>query len=786
LQQQSAPIFQRMTALTDQRAQLDQMNPIVRSVFGFFNRDYNPDYIDSQVNDAKGELASRAAEFQTNLTAHDAVLSATKEQFNDALNVWEAKKSGLDTEQQIHSNIAATASDAAKIAIQGLNAGVEVINAQRTARADLLDQMSQSDVNKNLALAQRNGGQVVVNGIPLSVGELKQTSMGWDQKNLSLANMRLSNASQNLALKSANESWHISHLGRAETQAAIQNGGRLPDGTQVDVGKLTNHIQDILTGDQAIDLQAKQGNIIGQYQQGVMTLGSQADSVLERARQLGGVPSELVAIHGRIRSLIQQQNSSFAGFKGEQGAKNALISSSLGDIQKQSLELSKYVDSAADKMSGGDKDKRAFYYGWMTGSQLDPGVAANAMIKFGMTHTFPTGMTTDPTTQQAIAKVQAAVDKYMGNGNSAGGPGNNVMAMLQKKKDISEGKIPADLQAQVADIVKGVQIDGHLTQVTKAVPAVAAQIKGPDGAPHPASRINAQDLEQAMHFGDAQAMDWLTKTLKVDDKQAAAILSAGKNSAEWMQWTQQHKQLGTLSAAGQKPVTNATLDDVSGMYNAIRTSAFYHGLDNSASAKPDFQPSKAFVDLWNRPEFQQMAVNFSLNKSNQSPMSYAMGALANPNIGAQTINYANRYSRTWSTQENAKNQQQLEWAARFRGLAPASSALFTASAVGLNDAQSKQLIQTAYPIAQQLAAQQAIPLDQAIDQVIQNHKFADPVLEKVRQQAARRWTEARDEHSKGFAAMVSGYNLMGGGGAQQAAAMESAITGEPAQLTHQR
>ncbi len=201
------------------------------------------------------------------------------------------------------------------------------------------------------------------------------------------------------------------------------------------------------------------------------------------------------------------------------------------------------------------------------------------------------------------------------------------------------------------------------------------------------------------------------------------------------------------------------------LYQELAALNTLQSLDASPSAKPGFQPSKAFVDLLNNPDYQTRSVSLVTGQQFNSPGAMLTHTIANSDFTQNFYQNGDLYARTFGQMQSNLAQQQMQKAQKLRATDPTTSlALALHSNPDFSDADATTFAKAVLKAADVYSSQKfqansadvVYPAD-AQDAVITQQRFQDPKLEALRKVAARDWTQRRANIYKGVSGMIKFY-----------------------------
>jgi hypothetical protein len=736
------PIFQKREAIAARQTELSQMNPLKRWLLGTVSNQYNDNYLANEQKALTSQLQVHSTDFQTLMGIHDDVVKNLDSVFEgqDSINRLHLENASQDVRLAMQG--VGTAQQVLQTEQQGIAANADLIRTQSMARTDLMGSMTPEQVNRAYADATKNGGTTVVNGIPLRAGELKDLGMQWHDKQVTLQSRDLALRANQVELAQTLENQYIGKMSGPEIKAAIANGGKLPNGHMLNQESLTRALaasqqQSTMMADSAV-----QQSAYGIYANGLKTITAGVQGGLVRAQSLfGTTPDEINRLNNGIAAKL---NGISAGAKAAHDAgpeaERAYVAKVLPDIQAIQEAQDKTNKSLADRWSGGDPNLKIIAESWLSGTPVNSESAAKGMIAFAR-HDIPAGTKLSPGANATIIKVRQIVQQFDG-----GAAGDSVSAMMAKTTKRAKGEEDPKLVSAVEQAIRGSYNQTTMDSLFQAAPQIARNIVGPDGQPHPFSRVDPADLSAALRHGDEEGLKVLSRKLGLSPDKTKTLFDAGEGGSQWKLYKNQHP--------------DADFGQMARAYNAQQNMATLIALDHSASAKPGFKPSEAYTSLLHNPQFQQQAESLAAAQGGNSPGDYMLHSIAGTHFSSKMFSQADNVAQAQAAIRQRTLQQATETSMKLRNLNPVDSARVALHAIpGLSAPEAELLLQHTIPLANaQSNANGTVSADGysgAIDSVIQHQKFQDPNLERIRRTAAAAWPQIRPQVNKGIMGLLA-------------------------------
>lgn len=734
------PLFQKRQAIVDRKVELEEMNPIKKAIFGIFDRNYQESHLEKLDQGVTEQLQVRGQEYQQLMGIQDTIVKGIESAFNDQDAVNQLELANGEQDVQLRMQGVGSAQQVFKAELAGLEAQSEVMVAQARARQDLLSGMSPGEVNNALGQAKKSGGQVMINGIPLRVGELQSAANQWQEQALALESRQLAVQAGRMDLADRYEERMIKTMTAPQIQAAIANGGVFK-GQTLNQEALTRAYASMTQRNQIIAANASTESAIPIAHAMIRQIGNNTTGTNQRAVGLfGQLPREMqqqaLSIATRIKGFAEAERKAR-----EAGASAEFVQSQLPMFKGLLDEQAALQDKMAERWAGGNKDLKAVAIAWMSGSPLNSESAAKGLITLAR-NGMPAGTKLSGPAKAAFEQAQRIVAAH-----DKGDPGKPINLLMQggKKKDMDP-----DLVQAVSSSIRSLYTNNSMKEVLAASPQLAAQIQGPDGQPHPFSRVRPEDFHSAQALGDSQGYKLLGQKLGLSEDQTRILF--GPNGA-------------SSDAFKKAKAKNPDLDMGQARRDlvATQTSAFLNALDHTPSAVNGFKPSQAFTSLMANPRYQQMASNAVAGQGQSSAGDYMTSAIGSTGFESALYGYNQVVQRSYSQLQANATQQAIESSQKLRNASPWDSATITLNTI---DGISPQEANVLLAAVKQAANQRGIRLDSglgptagaqtadAIDSIITKTKFNDPNLERIRQTAARDWAPRRQQIYKGLTGLM--------------------------------
>lgn len=718
---EAAPILQQRKVIRDRKGEIAAMNPFERMIKGTFDPGYNYDWLESRDRILEEQLSdiNEGYKFTTGLLNDQAGMFDSA--FKDQQDVRTTKRNSVN-EDILLLNQQLTLS---RTILDDLSSALTFDNSIEAAKL-----FKRESIVANLTLPQVNeivntatGPTVMVNGIEIPVQMLIDRQEKAKEHEYARAVQKSAIQSGNNRLLEQADARLIGTMTQEQIQEALNNGG-VYDGRQLDVPTLmaANENYEAVKQKNAANQLAESG-VARTYE--YMTGWTQhMEQVTNRFQNLGLGGFE------PLTALTQESNSLMRDYV--DGLDAARAGGYLPQYQeafdKQFADLNdrqnKLLTDAANQWGGGNKERAAFAYSFLTGGTVDPGVAAQVLVD-ASENGLPAGSITNQSISKAFAVGDAAVAAF-----DAQNP-NTPLTMIQGadskavKAERDKVRIDAVVNYYVADA----------TEYGYSLGWAAGTESNPD---NPSLAIPVTPFAKAMtaeawashrQAAEMGGYDGLGKELGVSSQEAVVLRGDRKKYEAW--------QLESGS--------EISYDQAIEIFNAEEAISLFGILDASYSDIGGLRPSAAYIQMLNSPEHQQVVLSqigiiprgdvghfIVRGVAGDKPQRAYLGLVAD-----QT-----RYFQTYeSTRQNALGQSVLATGGDPMQL----SKVVLSSYPGVKPEDQAYFMQNAFPRRTQTTARgNEFPKpysQQEIDQIILHGKFDDPRLEAIRKQIAPDWAD---------------------------------------------
>jgi hypothetical protein len=593
--------------------------------------------------------------------------------------------------------------------MKGLETQMAIVGQRQTAINVTLDKMSVGETNAALEKAESDpNGVALVNGVPLSVGQLRDKQRRFVDLQADLESRQLALETNRESLAMHYERKVLKNMSDGELEGALAQGG-VYQGQQLDRVQVAAELESRRTIRQkeaeSISLQSAPGT--------VAMLGRQSTNMAKATNQrmllmLGHVPEEqkqyMTSLATTIEALASEFNAANA-----RGAGKEWAAQNLPRFQALQQAQDKVINDVATRWAGGNKTLLPLAQGWLRGSPVNSETAARGLVTMAR-NGLPAGTKLQGPALQAFRLAQQLVKE------SDTPQGNQTMNDVLSADPATKAEKERQLIQKVSEQVSKTYSQSLGNALTKETVTFARDIRI-NGKAHPFSFIDPAVYQQALGYAEQAAQDSKAATPKER--------------------------------------------------NAIRMRALLDGLDAMTDLSAQgTTASKALIDLYNRPEFHAKAAEFSRQYSQRNGFSdYLISSMGRTNISDTMMQMRDSLAMTASVRDTDILKAKVEEARSMRGDPWKRAEMVINGIEGVNKTEGQLLLNALRKrVSQQpglLAnapgatfAQGAAEMrgDQLarIEYSLHNEKFEDPALESIRRRVAGRWAPMNNMFDRMF------------------------------------
>lgn len=738
LQAKLIPLQQRRQAIIDRMAELDGMSGIERRLKSTFNTDYDPRILRGRLERVEMQIEGHQKTYSELNAIRSGVAALQVDAEAADVDELNARSRGVLADAQLLGQVAGAIRTNVDASILPMQMQVETLRLNEAAKQTMLGTMSMEQINKYYQDVQASpNGAIEVDGVKLTVGDLQDANRKAQSQELGLRSLKNSYAQQDFQTASMMEDFIIEHMSPEQVQEALKNGGTY-QGQQLSVMKLAQASQAVATVREnqinEIVLNTAEGQAAGMLK----SFGGFIKDTGRRSQDMfGNLPQELVGAGQAAAAGITLWRKGYEQAK-EQGVEREYIARTSSQLQAYQKSYDDALTNVAKKWGQGKPELQAVADAWLRGNPISGDAATKGLITIARSG-LPAGAKLSGPALQALQVARATVREF--ENPSAAKAGDSMETLLAG----NTARKPEELMRLVQERVGRVYADAMTDELLNTLPSLAQNVRDPEnpGRPHPFSRVSQADFTRAVRHGDNEGFAAVGRDLGLNAQQTQKMFAEGVDGATW-QMVKKAKGFGD----GQFAELFQSLQ-------AAQMSGTLQALDATGSARPGFSPARAYIDFLQNQEV--------LNRVDQTVSQYGKGTfgsfLVSSASGGGYREAWTGYAQTLGAVYTQQSQTELRNAIKQkRSLVGDPFVRFNAvnRAAGLSQRESQMLLEAARPLvhfpgqglsqAQLLGSRNPAMTRQvttqgfnAVESVIRNHKFDDPVVEKLRKRVDTQW-----------------------------------------------
>jgi hypothetical protein len=598
LKEKVLPIFQARGRIADQLDKVNTMNPLERGLRGIFDMNYDDDYLEGQLDKYDRTLKARSDDFNYLNQLHGVALQEVERRYTlDTAMPALMHKQAEEDYGLVGMRITQTAGMLGALRDR-ISTESQVISAKAMAREDLMGRIDIPTVTDLMTKAQENGGMVQFNGVEFSYKELRDRLERDEQQNLQTEAYKMSIAGGRMDMATKYAENLARSLTRPQLEAAINNGG-VYNGVQLPQDVLTNLYQGAISRDEtranvvarempaklAMDTATNHLNqVTGLYQRGRGLFGNQAME--------GSAP-----FTERAGSLVRRLTQAV-----QNGEPPEVVAALTQQIAQNSEQYTKFVDDRILQNVGGDKRAAGYLKGFVYGSQLSPGTAAEALTYFAMKGNLPEGVSLSPEAKQVFQKAQTLVQTHRGDRVNG--------------KPISEQQLMGIVQRELTGAASQIMGQARSDKLWGDLPAVAKASGAPFG------RFDGTRWAQIRSEAAMTGAEAIAKSLNTTPQNVLVMLRTGRPISN--------------DEAGRQLLKQAQAR--AGEFNGVEMQTTIRLLDLEKQVTPGRRNSSVLTDFLGSPQFSNGISTYGRSLGSQSMGEYLVNPLVS---GATERNFIN-------------------------------------------------------------------------------------------------------------------------------------------------
>lgn len=723
------PLFQQKAAIVQQKAEVVNMNPLVRAFKGLFDRNYDPQHLAAVEGSIDSQLQLHGEEYKTMLGLQDTLVGIVEKSFQGVTMENQLEAANLSQDVELASKSLAASSAIWNVNMEGLSADATLRTQQIQMTDQVLSELTPGQISTYHEQAKKSpGGIVTVNGANISEGQLLAASQRTAQQQVQLQQMEINNRSQNIALQEKAQEDLIGTMTTSQIRAAINAGGQF-QGQTLKLDALGRGLQQAMGRDELMVQGTVTQGGVDAFNFTRKSIGSATQVAGMRALQLtGGQPSELMQVMSAQNPEVAAMMAKIQQAPPDQ--RDALARTYLPRLQQMGQQRSQAIDRIATNWAGSNPALKPLATAFLSGSPLNGEDSAKgivALIRGG--NTFGTNLS-----PEANAAINAAKGVIAAAEAKKRAPGQSAAALMAGKTNSKEAEeqLIRDVSAAISTNYAGAQFSSTL----RTAPEIAKRMG------HLGAKINPGVLREAMDAGSREGDRRIGIELGLNPDQVKQMFSQGESSPLWQKVSGKAngrtlQQMGAQRAIQQSMVTSQYLD-------------------NNHPKIGNFTAGRVYADLLSRPQFADAAGKMSQQQGQGGFGDFVISSMTQ---GAQTAK-AHQYGQVALSAYNALNTNRGMKAAlqaqQFNNDPIRKTATVLGAIPDLNAQEEQMLMAAITPIAKAAMTQNPsggaaaagaadftgaysgtnMGFDAATNAIV-NGKFQDPILERIRQKAAR-------------------------------------------------
>lgn len=563
LRKKVMPVFQARGRVADQLDKINTMNPLERGIRGIFDLNYDRDYLEGQLDHYDRTLKARADDYDYLNKLHATAMQEVGRRFDTSTAMSSlVQKQATEDLGLVGMDIQNSAGLLGNLSDRiGTESKMIAVKAQ--AREDLLLRLDTPTITDLMTKAQEGGGTVEFNGVQFSYHELHDRVQTSEQQHLQMEGIRLSQAANRMDLAEKYATNLAQTLTRGQLEAAIANGG-VYNGVQLPQDVLTNLYQGAVSRDRT------RSEVITNNMPARLALNTGADYLRQsvglhvRGREMLGVKamegSDAIVQHGTqlVNQLVEATRN---------GSPPEAITDLTQQIAANSAELDKFVQERVLRSVGGDKRAAGYMQGFIHGTELSQGTAAEAMTYFALKGNLPAGLSLTPEARQVFGKAQQLVEAHRNDR-----PGG---------KAISESALQAIVTRELTASAPQIMGQARHDKLFAELPGVARQTG------HQFGKFDDQRWAEIRAESQTTAAEAVAHQLNTTPGNVLQMLRTGKPLS--------NDEAGkTLLATTQKAASQ---------FNGVETQTMVRLLDAEPPIQPGRRNSSVMSDFIGSPKF---------------------------------------------------------------------------------------------------------------------------------------------------------------------------------------
>jgi hypothetical protein len=734
LESKIVPLMAARQKLLDNMQELDSMHPLERRMKAIFNPErYDPRMIRGQIERIEQRMEGYQSSYEDLNKLRSGVAAASVDAEDSDRATLAAASSNTLADIQLLGQVVNATREQTSAALFPLSTQVDTMKLQEAAKQSFIGKQSVEELTSLYQKAQSSpDGKINVDGVDLTVGDLQTAARQGQEQDLTFRSMINASKAQDAQTADQLETRLITHMTPEQLGQAMKDGG-MWQGHQLNLPKLTEAFASAQQGRQAMVDQTINNTAQGLADSSLRNLSGQINATQQRVVEMfGNMPGQFGAFKQQTAATYQAWRKGFDEAVAN-GAGNEYVARTMPTITAMSQNFESTVSTIAKQWGGGNQALTGVADAYLRGNPISGDSAVKGLVQIARSG-MPAGAKLSGPAAQAVEAARSIVREW---DNPQAGDSLQAVLKSGTKKD-------TDLYRLIQTRVGSIYADAVTDAVIKDFPTLARSVRDPNnpGQAHPFNRVSREDFISSIQHGDAQGYTVVGQQMGVNPGVAKQILAGGVDGQGWK------------DVAKAKGWGNDKYQQIVGALQSIQMSETLSALDASHSARPGFSPAKAYVDFLQTPEVKNR-IDQAVNGYGQS----SFGAyLVSSSAGGGYRDAWDAYTQATANQyflNHGKDLQQRISQMRSMGGDPFVRFDAVNRAAGLNRQESQVLLQATKPLVNITPVNDAVLPDSKdttgaagyynssnfdqIANVIRNHKFDDPTVEKIRKRAASQW-----------------------------------------------
>lgn len=733
------PVFATRQRVLDQLTVIQDMDPISRSVRGFFDLNYNQDYL-MQTSNQLGAIVKEQGEMYSVMQGlHGDSIEALDRLHN--IDTMMPKMREAQANEMVKGSMMQVnqAMQNLGITMDGVQNETNLIQAQRLARADLIGRLDGPTVTNLVAQAEQNGGNVTYSGVQFTGQELRERGMEIEQYTIANHNARRDMAAGDADMADKNAGRMITYSTDSQIDQAIANGGEL-DGVQIPMAALV--AEKAARTKQAIE-SVEVGNAMSSPRQAALAsraavqYGQQLESRGASVFGNNAFADETRNYNLQITDVINRITAE------SQGAKSPAV---LGALNAQLAQLKdgygKAISGKVNRLVGGDEAGAGYVTSYLLGDQVTPGAGADMMVHFAQKGGLPAAMRTSAFGAAGMKVVMDTVETLTRDGNGG--------------KQLTPAQVRVEAARRIAN-PNSAEGKAFRTATTglkyqtafSNLPSLARDAL--NVPTHPFGKMNVDEFAEASRQADNAGYGEIGVEVGISTQKMYDFFVSGKTEGLTPE------QLKLV----QSPATQARV-------GAAQQRALVSILDQKSRIDPSMSNSSLMLNYLQSPAAASSLINQDDNSRNGGIGDWMAGSVSRGGLLKEINGYTSGFGAAVAETELDIQTQSARLARGYRNDVPRRTGAILGSIPGVTRADVVALVSAIAPMlpkgtgSQQDAMRVGIMSDkgnaaldspgfrtdlarqqiQAVDSAILNGKFEDPHIEQIRKRVAKDWLTA--------------------------------------------